>query len=209
MSVKGTRILYGKEAKDYSDTIDQLRAIAELNGFTEIIPSSLEMQQTFIDKAGPEILKQMYYFDDKGGRKLCLIPEVTAVVQNWYKEHHKALPKPTAVYYVSRCYRYEQPQSGRYREFTQFGVEILGDTSGQDYDRVRNLLVRCMEHFEVDYQLNELVTRGLSYYLDKGFEVECKHLGAQKQVAGGGRYDVGVGFGIGVERLILAKNTKE
>jgi histidyl-tRNA synthetase len=209
MTVKGTRLLYGVDAQEYTETIDQLRAIAELMGCEEVIISSLAHQQTFVDKAGPEILKQMYTFDDKGGRGLCLIPEATAIVQEWYKAHHKELKKPTKIFYVNRCYRYEQPQSGRYREFTQFGVEILGDTSGQDYDDCLDILLRCMEHFQINYNCNKLVKRGLSYYIEDGFEVECSYLGAQKQVAGGGRYDVGIGFGIGVERLILAKNLSE
>jgi len=56
----------------------------------------------------------------------------------------------------------------------------------------------------VSYQLNDAVKRGLSYYVEDGFEVECEQLGAQKQVAGGGRYAEGIGWAIGVERLLLA-----
>lgn len=175
-------------------------------GYEEIVVSSLAEQQTFVDKAGQEILNQMYTFQDKGQRDICLIPEVTAVVQKWFKENEKALKKPTKIFYVSRCYRYEKPQSGRYREFTQFGVEILGDKSGQDAKEIREVLVKCMEALKLKYELKDSVKRGLSYYVEDGFEVECQDLGAQKQVAGGGRYDVGIGFGIGVERVILGND---
>jgi histidyl-tRNA synthetase len=206
--VKGTRLLTGAEAFEYVETIDKLRAIARANGYQEIIVSSLAEQQLFVDKAGAEILNQMYTFKDKGDRDICLIPEVTAVVQKWYKDNHKALSKPTKVFYVNRCYRYEKPQAGRYREFTQFGIECLGDSSGQDSGEVKRILAEMLDAVVPNkYKMNDLVKRGLSYYTEDGFEAECAHLGAQKQVAGGGRYDCGIGFGIGIERLILA--TKE
>jgi histidyl-tRNA synthetase len=204
MTVKGTRLLFGDDAENYTNILDDLRKFAKQAGFQEIIVSSLASQQTFVDKAGSEILNQMFTFKDKGDRDICLIPEVTAVVQQWYKENYKALKKPTKVFYINRCYRYEKPQAGRYREFTQFGAEILGDTSGKDTQEIKDFLKYCMEQFKVDCTFNDSVRRGLSYYVEDGFEVECANLGAQKQVAGGGRYDCGIGFGIGVERLLLA-----
>jgi histidyl-tRNA synthetase len=209
MTVKGTRLLFGDEATKYQDTLSILRSTARSLGFQELIVSSLADQQVFVDKAGPEILKQMYTFKDKGDRDLCLIPEVTAVVQKWFKEHYKGLKNPTKLFYVSRCYRYEKPQSGRYREFTQFGIEVLGDkyTGGsEDLILVLKTLLISAGLSSEKFAVNPLVKRGLSYYTEDGFEVECSHLGAQKQIAGGGRYDCGIGFGIGVERLIIARD---
>ena len=58
-------------------------------------------------------------------------------------------------------------------------------------------------------QLKESVKRGLSYYTEDGFEVEVENLGAQKQIAGGGRYQQGIGWAIGVDRLILAEGNKK
>lgn len=57
---------------------------------------------------------------------------------------------------------------------------------------------------KLEYEFVPSVKRGLSYYTEDGFEVECSNLGAQKQVAGGGRYSEGIGWAIGVDRLILA-----
>lgn len=171
-----------------------------------MIVSSLADQQIFIDKAGEEVLNQMYTFKDKKGRPLCLIPEVTAVVQEWYKNNKQSLKQPTKVFYVNRCYRYEKPQAGRYREFTQFGVEILGNKTNSQKEELLDVLKQCLDLFSISYTLNYSVKRGLSYYTEDGFEAECSSLGAQKQVAGGGRYSEGIGFGIGVERLMLAQN---
>lgn len=174
-------------------------------GFQELIIPLLAEQEVFVDKAGPEVLGQMYTFPDKKGRPLCLIPEVTGVIQRlWDDGFFNGTPKPVRLFYISRCYRYERPQKGRYREFTQMGVEILGEAPLARYEALE-LLKRCLDVVGLPgYQLNTSVKRGLAYYTEDGFEVECPSLGAQKQVAGGGRYAQGVGWAIGLERLLLA-----
>lgn len=146
----------------------------------------------------------MWAFQDKGNRDVCLIPEVTGLVQELWRDKWRFTNKPMKLFYVSRCYRYERPQAGRYREFTQFGVEYLGSQGPEDRDEVVELLRKCMDASGVSYTLNDAVKRGLSYYVEDGFEVECSQLGAQKQVAGGGRYAEGIGWAIGVDRLLLA-----
>lgn len=173
-------------------------------GYEEIVLPALWEQQTFVDKAGEEIMNQMYAFHDKGDRPICLIPEATAIIQELYKQNWaKTKPKPVRLFYVAKCYRYEKPQAGRYREFTQFGVELLGNKLG-DGQEIRDVLVECLQLVAKDYELKESVKRGLDYYVEDGFEVECSKLGAQKQIAGGGRYDVGIGFAIGIDRLLLS-----
>lgn len=175
--------------------------------YNEVILPSLWEQETFIQKAGPEILNQMYAFKDKGDRPICLIPEATAIIQQLYKEDwSKARPKPVRVFYVARCYRYDRPQLGRYREFTQFGVEMLGGTNPADAEEVKSILKGSIEALGIkDFKFNDSVKRGLNYYVEDGFEVEVEKLGAQKQVAGGGRYDGGIGFALGLDRLLLCK----
>ncbi len=144
----------------------------------------------------------MWNFKDKSDRNCCLIPEATGVIQELYREFwEKTLPKPIRLFYVSRCYRYDRPQKGRYREFWQFGVEMLGKS---DAEEVIGLLKRCLDAFGLEYRFVPSVKRGLTYYIEEGFEVECDKLGAQKQVAGGGKYLEGVGWAIGIDRLILA-----
>jgi histidyl-tRNA synthetase len=171
-------------------------------GYEEVILPSIWEQQTFIDKAGKEILNQMWAFKDKGNRDVCLIPEVTGLIQEIYREQWNSLPKPIKVFYVSRCYRYDRPQLGRYREFTQIGVEVLGNKDY--YGEVVGLLKGCLDQFNLEYKFVPQVKRGLAYYLEEGFEVECSKLGAQKQIAGGGRYAEGIGWAIGLDRLLLA-----
>lgn len=158
-----------------------------------------------MNKAGREILGQMYTFEDKKQRPCCLIPEVTAIVQEqWRQSWSKTTKAPYRMFYVSRCYRYERPQRGRYREFTQLGVEILGGDPETTKAEAVELLTELLDQLKIEYRFVDAVRRGLTYYVEDGFEVECDTLGAQKQVAGGGRYEDGVGWAIGVDRLVLA-----
>lgn len=148
----------------------------------------------------------MYTFPDKKGRPICLIPEATAIIQQMWKEEWAACkPKPFRIFYVSRCYRYERPQAGRYREFTQFGVELLGGKPPEDAEEIKSVLMESIAALGLKaFEYKPMVKRGLSYYVEDGFEVEVPSLGAQKQVAGGGRYDCGIGFAFGIDRLMLS-----
>lgn len=159
-------------------------------------------------KAGPEIVNQMWAFRDKGDRPVCLIPEVTGLVQELWRDEWSKTAKSRRIFYVSRCYRYERPQAGRYREFTQLGLELLGDVP-DGRDEVMALLRSCLDEVGADYAMNNAVKRGLTYYVEDGFEAECAKLGAQKQIAGGGRYAEGIGWAIGVDRLLLALDRNE
>jgi histidyl-tRNA synthetase len=127
----------------------------------------------------------------------------------WNEEWSKTVKKPYRVFYIQRCYRYERPQAGRYREFTQAGVEILGGQGLGDTEEAVSSLRACLDKLGVPYKFNPAVKRGLSYYVEDGFEAEVESLGAQKQVAGGGRYAEGIGWAIGVDRMMLAIQTSQ
>jgi histidyl-tRNA synthetase len=213
--LKGTRILMGEEAALYTNVIDTLRVTCKARGFKEVVIPSIWDAETFCKKISNETKDQMWSFADKGGRGVTLIPEVTGIIQEMYdSDWSKAMPKPIKLFYVNRCYRYERPQAGRYREFTQFGVEILGNKNPEeDAYEAKFLLKDCLYALGMDpvldFDFKETVTRGLGYYIEDGFEVECESLGAQKQVAGGGRYAQGIGWAIGVDRLMLALDKKD
>lgn len=153
----------------------------------------------------------MFNFTDKNNKGICLVPEITGIIQELFRENFfKTSSNPNytrKLFYVSRCYRYETPQLGRQREFTQLGVEIITTNESEKIkfkEECMNILKQFLDKNNLDYQFNESVKRGLSYYVEDGFEVECNNLGAQKQMAGGGMYKEGVGFAIGLERLLLA-----
>ena len=200
---RGTRILLD-EAKERRLILNKLIDIAEKNGFQEIILPSIEPVQVYTDKAGPEILKQMYVFKDKGDRDICLRPEGTATIQLLANKHWKT-QKDVKLWYFEKCWRYERPQTGRYREFFQFGIEWLNPSKD-----VKSILIDIAKEMintkTDDYLVTESVKRGLSYYVEDGFEISADQLGAQKQICGGGTYKEGIGFAIGFDRLMLTKN---
>jgi histidyl-tRNA synthetase len=211
--LKGTRILEGVEATQYVAIVDSLRNACKNVGYEEVIFPSLYEVEPFIEKGGEEIVGQLWNFKDKGDRDVTLIPEVTALVQERWRDHWSKNSSSKRIFYVNRCYRYERPQQGRYREFTQFGIELLGKPKEFVYgtnerEEVMSILKQIFDCFTdnlgIEFDYNDNVVRGLGYYVDNGFEVEAKWLGAQKQVAGGGAYAEGVGFAIGVDRLMLA-----
>lgn len=204
--LRGTRIITGEEAAIQRKSLDQMIGLAQFWGFQEVIIPSIWEQAPFVEKAGEEVLGQMYAFQDKKGRDICLIPEVTAIIQQqWRESWSKTWKKPSKIFYVNRCYRYERPQEGRYREFLQFGLEILGKPDNNQRDELLQIAESMVRTFAPDYKVNKTVKRGLSYYTEDGFEIEVPILGAQKQVCGGGRYAEGIGFAVGVDRLLLAK----
>lgn len=174
-------------------------------GADEAIVPALWGQDTFIQKAGgSEVIGQMWAFPDKKGRPCCLIPEVTALFQ----ERRDTLLGKNAermFFYIARCYRYERPQAGRYREFVQLGFEYLCADPEKASVRSQQIAVGFLDSLGVRYGADSAARRGLSYYLEgRGFEMRCTELGAQQQVVGGGAYREGAGFAIGAERLLLA-----
>ncbi|MEM3341623.1 MAG: histidine--tRNA ligase [Thermoplasmata archaeon] len=95
-------------------------------GYRQIQTPTFEHLDLFIARSGEGIKKELYDFMDKGGRWLTLRPELTAPVLRAYAESMQGWPKPVKLFYFGNCFRYERPQAGRYREFWQFGTEIIG-----------------------------------------------------------------------------------
>ena len=132
-AVKGTQDILPSEVYK-NQFIEQIVIdIAGKFGFKELrIPvfEHTELFQRGVGETTDVVQKEMYTFDDKGGRSITLRPEGTAGVARAFLEHglfNEALPQKLC--YVINCYRYEKPQAGRWREFQQFGVEMLGTSS--------------------------------------------------------------------------------
>lgn len=209
MQVKGTKVIYGSEAIRLEALIESVKHVASVFGFKPIFLPSLDYTETYTQTAGKEVLNQMYIFEDKGGRSLCLRPEATATCQELATTLFK-IEKDVRLYYVQKCFRYEQPQAGRYREFTQFGVEILNPSKDYSEELIDLAANMCRgQLYSSEFEIKKGVKRGLGIYNADGFEVLVPKLGAQKQIIGGGPYKDGIGFAIGLERLLLAKNMVE
>jgi histidyl-tRNA synthetase len=270
-----------------------------------------ELFERSVGAATDVVRKEMFTFDDRGGRSITLRPEGTAPICRAYVEHgmHK-LAQPVKLWYLGPYFRYEAPQAGRHRQFHQVGAEAIGSESPlvdaeligiladllrelgvgglelrlgslgspesraayrdelRDYLRAREaelskdvrerldenpmrafdaadeatqavmaeaptMLERLdeadAEHFAavrslldaagVEHVVEPKLVRGLDYYTRTLFEFHSAELGAQSQVAGGGRYDrlveelggpatPAMGWAAGIERIILASAAK-
>ena len=127
---KGTQDLLPPKSWNWETVEDVMRSEAAIHGFGEVRTPVFEHTELFLRSVGDTtdvVEKQMYTFNDKGGRSITLRPEGTAGAVRAMLEH--ALYNdglPVKLYYLTSCYRYEKPQAGRLREFHQFGVEMFG-----------------------------------------------------------------------------------
>lgn len=131
MPVKGTHDLYALEATKNRYVREMFKNAAMLYGFHELNVPIMEYTEVFQRGTGESsdiVRKEMYTFLDKGNRSVTLRPEFTAgvmraIVSNKY---YATEDLPIKIFYEGPAFRYERPQLGRYRQFTQFGVEAIG-----------------------------------------------------------------------------------
>ncbi len=123
---RGTRDFGPEEMAERRKLENILRRTFESYGYKEIMTPIFEHAELFVERSGPAILDEMYVFTDKGGRELSLRPELTAPVMRFYANEMQRMPKPLKLYYFGQAFRYERPQKGRYREFWQMGLELIG-----------------------------------------------------------------------------------
>ena len=131
---KGCYDLYGEEAKKFKmaeKVIEEVMGIYNINYIRTPVFENSELFRRGVGEETDIVSKEMYEFKDKSDRSLTLRPEGTAGVVRSYIENKMTnnLVKPVKFYYLEPMYRYERPQKGRYREFTQFGIEVLGESN--------------------------------------------------------------------------------
>jgi len=201
---KGTRIVFGEIARNKRRLLNQMIEVLESYGYQEMMIPVIQLTETFASKVGEENNNMMYTFTDRGNRDICLAPEYTSIIQQLANETFK-MTKDVKLFYIGECFRGERQQKGRWRQFTQFGVEVINPR--KDYsEEMLEISKKLIELVTDNYEVNLDATRGLDYYKNgKGFEISCPELGAAKQICGGGEYEGGIGFAIGICRLLLLK----
>ncbi len=132
-SVKGMDDIFSPEIEKWQALEEKTRIFLEAHGFREIrtpILESTELFQRSIGEASDIVHKEMYTFEDRGGRSLTLRPEMTACVVRSVLEHNLIKEnQPLFLYYFGSMFRAERPQAGRKRQFHQIGVETLNTHS--------------------------------------------------------------------------------
>ena len=150
---RGTQDVLPELAAGFHAVESAARRIFEPAGYRRIETPTFEHTELFARGVGEStdvVQKEMYSFDDGGGRSITLRPEGTAPACRAYLEHgmHK-LPQPVKLWYLSSFFRYEKPQAGRYRQFWQIGIEAIGsDDPAVDAEAI-GLLATLLDEMEV------------------------------------------------------------
>jgi histidyl-tRNA synthetase len=127
-NVRGTADILPAECAVRRQITDTLCRTIESFGYQRIDVPVIEHTELFLTKSGEDIISKMYSFPVKN-RSICLRPEFTASVGRAFVNHLQDRPLPLRLYYAGPVFRYEKPQRGRYRQFNQVGVELIGAPS--------------------------------------------------------------------------------
>ncbi|OON98339.1 MAG: histidine--tRNA ligase [Epulopiscium sp. Nele67-Bin005] len=162
-ALKGTKDIFGDEARKWLLVEEKIHGLCEDFGISQIRTPIFELTNLFQRGVGETtdiVQKEMYSFVDKGENNITLKPESTAAVVRAYLEHSmNTNTQPTKLYYISPTFRYERPETGRFRQFHQFGVEIFGSNSPAADAEVISIGVTLLERLNiknVDLHINSL-----------------------------------------------------
>lgn len=165
--LKGTRDILPDEVNKWQYIEEKAKKIFTNYGYGEIRVPVIEKTELFqrgVGETTDVVQKEMYIFDDKGGRSIALRPEGTAGVIRAYLENGmSSLPSPMKLWYAMPMYRYENVQKGRQREFHQIGAELIGSSS-----------------YLADVEMIEMITEFLSELNIKDIELNINSIGCPK-----------------------------
>lgn len=156
---RGTEDVLPKDSRLWQYIENTARNVCGCFGYKEIRTPVFEHTELFnrgVGETTDVVQKEMYTFEDKGGRSITLKPEGTATLVRSYIENSLyANPQPTKLSYIIPCFRYEKPQSGRLREFHQFGIECFGAESPETDAEVISLAHMFLDRLGIrDVKLN-------------------------------------------------------
>lgn len=189
-SPKGMRDIMGEEYYRLQGLFEKAQEIAVYYGFKPIETPILEHEELFARGVGETtdiVEKEMYTLKTKGGDHLVMRPEGTAGIMRAYIEHGmQSLPQPVMLYYGGPFFRHENPQRGRYRQFMQFGFEMLGTEKSIADALIIRTVVDVLEEINFkdlsvdinsigDNECRSSYVRALVAYYKKNAEALCAH----------------------------------
>lgn len=146
-TLPGFREFYPEACALRNSLFDVWRKTARAFNFSEYDAPVLEPLELYIEKSGPEIVGQLFNFEDRGGRAVALRPEMTPSLARLVGAKANSLKRPVKWFNIGEHYRYERPQKGRLRAFYQFNVDIFGEPGpGADAELI-SLLVQTLQAF--------------------------------------------------------------
>jgi histidyl-tRNA synthetase len=163
--VRGTQDLLPEAARRHRRITEAARSVSELYGFAEMATPIFEFTEVFARPIGEHtdiVAKEMYTFTDRGGEEVTLRPENTAGVVRAMLSNGLAQSVPLKFFYSGPMFRYERPQKGRFRQFHQIGVELIGVPQPQADIEV----IACAQRILKELGLGERVMRKLNVRSD-------------------------------------------
>jgi histidyl-tRNA synthetase len=160
---RGTQDLFPPESARWSKFEATARELSALFGYGEIRTPMFESTDLFVRGVGETtdiVEKEMYTFDDKGGRSMTLRPEWTAPVVRAVLQHNLLAQGPLRLFYVGPFFRYERPQAGRYRQANQFGIECFGYAGPEADVEVMHLAMQLLRRYRLDDAMLRINTIG-------------------------------------------------
>ena len=143
--VRGTRDFYPAELRLRNWLFDIWRESSRQFGFEEYDACVLEHEELYVRKAGEEITEQLYSFEDKGGRRIALRPEMTPTLARLILQRKNALTFPLKWFTVAQCFRYERMTRGRKREHYQWNADVIGQSRLVAEVEVLSVLILSLE----------------------------------------------------------------
>ena len=163
-SPTGMRDILPKDQKYYQKIYDVVSDVVKFYGFSKINTPILEETELFSKGTGVStdiVKKEMYSFRTKGGDFLTLKPEGTpSVVRSYIENGMQSLPQPVKLWYFEPFFRYERPQAGRYRQFWQFGLEVLGEENSVVDAQVVQIFYNILEELKLKDLIVEINSIG-------------------------------------------------
>ena len=154
--VRGTRDFYPREMRIRNWLFDIWRQTSLQFGFEEYDTCVLESEELYIRKAGDEITGQLYSFEDKGGRRIALRPEMTPSLARLILQRQKSLTYPLKWFTIPQCFRYERMTRGRKREHYQWNLDVVGQPELVAEVEVISALLNSMKKMGLDASQVEL-----------------------------------------------------
>lgn len=180
---KGTRDFYPEEMRRRRAVFQAIRGVIEGYGFEEYDGPMLESFELYAAKTGEEIVeKQLYHFEDRGGRRVAIRPEMTPTMARMVAARVHELPKPVRWYSWPNLWRYERPQRGRLREHWQLNLDLLGGDSVLADVEILSVAQDLLRPFGVAEQIEVRVNhRGLmdTVFATLGLTTEQAHRAAK------------------------------
>ena len=186
---KGTKDMLPQDAYKWQFIEEKLRTVSAQYGIREIRTPAFEATELFkrgVGETTDVVQKEMYTFEDKGGRSITLKPEGTAPTVRSFIQHGMfADAQPTKLFYFTPCFRYEKAQAGRYRQFHQYGIEMLGSKEATVDAELIALIMNALNNFGIkglSLNINSIgcpicrkaYNDALREYLQKNYEKLCE-----------------------------------